>query len=208
MARGTPIGDGLGLEELVAVVSPLFQVEQSLVRWVALRGAFASLYITTVNPESRVVPFSPVVETAMGVGYVTHPDTGKDVLDVAPEWAQRLSGPQREAAIEVCTAFGTRLFDYDRFSQLPTSQVNSDSRCSLNDAMALDFIAWAAVALLRLGLSANYVHTPEPDALPAPGWYTEPLFAKSERYWNGSDWTDRCRMPDGRGYREVSSPLR
>jgi len=70
-------------------------------------------------------------------------------------------------------------------------------------AVALDIIAWAAVAELRLGLADDLLATfPRPDLLETPGWYTEPLFRKAERYWDG-DWTDRCRTPQG----ESSVPL-
>jgi len=48
---------------------------------------------------------------------------------------------------------------------------------------------------------------PEPEALPEPGWYVEPLFSKGERYWDGSDWTSTCRMKDGRRYIESDVPL-
>ncbi len=207
-ASGTPIGDGLGMEELVSILAPIFDREHSLIRWVALRGALTTLYITTVDPESRAVPFSPVVERVMGVGEVSHPNASEPVFDVAPDWVPRLSNQQREAAIGVFVAVARRLFDYDRFSQLSTDDVNADPRCHLSDPVALDLIAWTSVALLRLGMAKSYLDTPEPDALTRPGWYIEPLFAKSERYWDGSDWTPRCRVPDGRAYRELRLPLR
>ncbi len=66
-------------------------------------------------------------------------------------------------------------------------------------AVALDCIAWSAVAFLRLEIAQQiFSQVPEPDALSEPGWYTEPLFAKAERFWNGSNWTARCRVKDGR----------
>lgn len=202
-AQGTPIGDGLGMEELVAKIAPLFEKERSLLRWVALRGAFTDLYIHTIDPSSRVVPFSPAVETVMGVGNIS--EVGAEpVIDVAPGWAPRLGQQQRSAAIQVFAAVQVRAYDYGRYSKMSVADVNQDRRCYLNDAMALDFIAWSAVALLRLGVAQQLMDAPEPDALEAPGWYTDPLFAKAERRWDGSDWTDLCRSGGG----EISTPLR
>ena len=197
-ARGVPIGDGCGMEGLVGRVAPLFARERSLVRWVALRGAFTNLYIATVDAASRSVPFSPVVEDAMGVGNIAGPDAAGPVVGVAPEWASRLSREQRDAATGIFSALAVRLFDYERYSKLPADEVNRDPRCRLNDAMALDFIAWSAVALLRTGLARDFLAAPEPDALERPGWYADPLWGKAQRYWDGADWTERVRTSDGR----------
>ena len=61
--------------------------------------------------------------------------------------------------------------------------------------------------MLRTGAGGPLLDLPEPGRLDAAGWYAEPLFAKSERYHDGSDWTDRCRVIKGRKAREVSMPL-
>ena len=196
-ARGVPIGDGCGMERLVARIDPIFAHERSLLRWVALRGALAQLYITTVDQSSAVVPFSPAVETAMGVGDVAPPGAAEPVLGVGREWASRLSAEQRQAVVGVFSALAVRLFDYERYSQMPIDEVNQDPRCRLNDAMALDFIAWSAVALLRTDLAQGFLHAPEPDALEQPGWYTDPLWGKAQRYWDGTDWTERARTSGG-----------
>jgi hypothetical protein len=203
-ARGTPIGDGLGMEELVARIAPLFEKERSLLRWVALRGAFTDLYINTIDPASRVLPFFPVVERTMGVGDISEPDAPEQVIDVSPDWAPRLTQQQRKAAIGIFAAVQARAYDYGRYSKISVDEVNRDRKCYLNDAMALDFIAWSAVALLRLGIAQQLMDVPEPDALDAPGWYTDPLFAKAKRYWDGTDWTDRCLSLGS----EISTPLR
>jgi hypothetical protein len=199
-----PIGDGCGMEGLVARIAPLFHGERSLLRWVALRGAFTHLHIATVDSTSRVLPFYPAVEVAMGVGNVADPEAAEPVIDVAPEWASRLSEEQREAVIGLFVALTTRLFDYERYSELPIDEINQDSRCRLNDAMALDFLAWSAVALLRTELARDFLAAPEPDALEQPGWYTDPLWGKAQRYWDGTDWTERARA-DGQ---ERTSRLR
>jgi hypothetical protein len=204
-ASRTPIGDGCGMEGLVARITPLFDQERSLLRWVALRGALAHLYITTVEASSGSMPFSPAIETAMGVGNVAPPDAAEVIVGVAPEWESRLSPEQREAVIGVYASLTQRLFYYDRYSEMSVDQANQDPRCRLNDAMALDYIAWSAVALLRTGLAAGFMSAPEPDALERPGWYADPLWGKAQRYWDGSDWTDRARGSNGQ---EVTSRLR
>lgn len=204
-ASGVPIGDGCGMEGLVARIAPLFDKERSLLRWVALRGALAQLYIATMDSTSRVIPFSPAVEAAMGVRTVATPEAAGPVIEVAPEWASRLSDDQHHAVAGIFSALAVRLFDYGRYSQLPVDEVNQDPKCRLNDAMALDFIAWSAVALLRTGQAQGFLHAPEPDALEQPGWYTDPLWGKAQRYWDGTDWTERARTNDGQ---ETTSRLR
>jgi Protein of unknown function (DUF2510) len=196
-ARGVPIGDGCGMERLVARIDPIFARERSLLRWVALRGALAQLYIMTVDDSSAALPFSPAVETAMGVGDVAPPGATEPVIGVGREWASRLSAEQRQAVVEVFSALAVRVFDYERYSQMSIDEVNQDPRCRLNDAMALDFIAWSAVALLRTELAQSFLHAPEPDALEQPGWYTDPLWGKAQRYWDGDDWTERVRASGG-----------
>lgn len=203
-ACGTPVGDGLGMEQLVARLTPLFDKEKSLIRWVALRGALCSVYIYTLDPESRVLPFSPVLEGVMGIRRVA-PGTAEETADVLPEWQDRLSPQQRAFAVQVYTAVREKAYDYERYSELDISTVNQDPRCYLDDAMALDFIAWSAVAFLRTGFGEHFMAMPEPDALDAPGWYADPLWGKAKRYWDGSDWTDRGLTTERT---EVSAPLR
>lgn len=195
------------MEGLVAQIAPLFDKERSLLRWVALRGAFTHLHVLTVASSSRIVPFLPVIEVAMGVGDVSEaPGTAEPVIDVAPEWISRLSSEQRTGVIGVFKSLVGRLFDYDRYSNLSIDDVNRDPLYRrVNDAMALDFIAWSGVALLRTGLAQDIRTAPEPDALESPGWYTDPLWGKAQRYWDGTDWTERTRGSDGQ---EVTSRLR
>lgn len=141
----------------------------------------------------------------MGVGDVSGRGASEPVFDVGPEWASRLSPEQRSGAVGLFVSLAERLFDYERYSKLPIDDVNQDPLYRrMGDAMALDFIAWSAVALLRTGLAQDVLSAPEPDALESPGWYTDPLWGKAERYWDGTDWTDRARA----GGREVVSRLR
>src|SRR4051812_29648393 len=185
-AFGVPIGDGLGLEELVAEIAPLFAREQSLIRWVALRGALAHLYIHTVDPGSRSTPFQPTVEEAMGVS--RRPD---DTFAVVAHQARRLTAGQREAATSTVGSVWRRLSQYARYSNLSVHQVNTERPLQVGPAIGLDIIAWAAIAALRIG--HDFSAYARPDELDQPGWYAEPLFGNDERYWDGQDWTAFCR---------------
>lgn len=196
-STGVPIGGGIGMETLVAKIEPLFSRERSLIRWIALRGAFTDMYVHTVDTASRVTPFYPMVETVMGVGNLYAPGAAEEVIDIAPEWAAQLTVEQRTSAVALFAGIQARVFDYERYSKMDIGDVNRDRNCHLSDQIALNFIAWAAVALLRLGIAQQQMTSPEPDALEQPGWYTDPLCGDADRYWDGRDWTNRCRAPSG-----------
>ena len=123
----------------------------------------------------------------MGVGDVAPPGAAEPVLGVGPEWASRLSAEQRHAVVGVFSALCGPALPLRALSQMPIDEVNQDPRCRLNDAMALDFIAWSGVALLRTELAQGFLHAPEPDALEQPGWYTDLLWGKAQRYWDGTE---------------------
>jgi hypothetical protein len=205
-ATGQPIGDGCGLERLVAKVAPLFEREQSLIRWVALRGAFADLFIRIFDPDSAVV-LPGDLERVMGLEWVTDAQ-GESHPDLAQPWRTTLSPEQRQDALGVASSVFIRAEDYGRYSKMNITDVNADPRCRIPKAAALDCIAWSAVALLRLEIAQQlFPQVPEPDALAEPGWYTDPLFAKAERFWDGFDWTAHCRRKDGRRFIETNVPL-
>jgi len=206
-AFGQPLGDGQGLEGLVEKIAPLFASEPSILRWVALRGALSDICIRVLDPESAVAP-PDALERAMGIEWVQGPDA-QSHPDLAEPWRTKLTAEQREAALGIASVVLTRASDYPRYSEMSVDDVNADERSgSLTRVVALDVIAWSAVALLRLEIAQQlFPQVPEPDALVEPGWYTEPLFAKAERYWDGADWTRACRVADGRQYREATVAL-
>jgi hypothetical protein len=68
-ARGVPISDGCGMERLVARIDPIFAHERSLLRWVALRGALAQLYI---RPWMTAVLYFPFACRGDGYGGRRH----------------------------------------------------------------------------------------------------------------------------------------
>ena len=205
-ASGRPIGDGFGLEGLVAKLIPLFEREQSLIRWVALRGALTELFVRVVDRSSAVIYPGELVEI-MGLEWI---DDAYDErhLNLAQPWRTTLSPEQQQAALGVARSIFMCSEDYARYSKMNVEDVNTDPHCQISQAKALDYIAWLAVAFLRLEIAQQiFSQVSEPDALPEPGWYTEPLFAKFERFWNGSDWTAACRVRDGRQFTETNIPL-
>jgi Protein of unknown function (DUF2510) len=205
-ATGQPIGDGCGLEGLVAKVAPLFERERSLIRWVALRGAFTELFVRVFDPASAIV--SPGdLEQVMGLEW-TSDLQGEFHPKLAQPWRTKLSPDQQQAAFGIASSVFVRVEDYGRYSRMNVTDVNADPRCRIPQAAALDCIAWSSIALLRLEIAQQlFPQVPEPDALSEPGWYIDPLFAKSERFWDGSDWTARCRVKDGRQFIETNIPL-
>jgi hypothetical protein len=205
-AIGTPLGDDLGLEGLVAQLTPLFERERSLIRWVALRGALSEIFIRVLDPASAAC--SPdQLEQAMGIEWETD-RYGDSRPGIVPSWRQKLSDEQRSAAVGVASLVLTRAANYGHLEGMKTDDVIGNRNFWMPEAAALDCIAWSAIAMLRLEVAQQlFPQVPEPDALPGPGWYTEPLFGKAERYWDGSDWTSRCRVQNGRQYTELQSPL-
>jgi hypothetical protein len=209
-ASSQPVGDGCGLQGLVARIGPLFTNERSLIRWVALRGAFTSLFVYIFDPSSKVASLRDL-EQAMGVALVAGP-TGDRHLEVAESWTSRLSTEQQANVVAIARQVLFHVSDYPRLQSLSVLQVNSDPELAeFDDALALDCIVWSAIALLRLGIGPGpraLIMAPEPDALLRPGWYPEPLWGRAERYWDGSDWTAVCRVRNGRNATETSMPLR
>jgi hypothetical protein len=135
---GRPIGDGCGLERLVASVAPLFEREQSLIRWVALRGAFADLFIRIFDPDSAVA--SPEdLEQVMGLAWVTDVQ-GESHPDLALPWRTTLSPDQRQVALGVASSVFIRTEDYGRYSGMSVIDVNADPGYRIPKSAALDRI--------------------------------------------------------------------
>ena len=133
---------------------------------------------------------------------------GGQRADISQAWRGKLTAEQRESALGIASSVLIRAEDYRRLEVMSMPVVIADRHYWMSRPVALDCIAWSAIALLRLEVAQQVLgQVPEPDALAAPGWYTEPVFAKSERYWDGSDWTSRCRVQDGRQFQETSVPL-
>lgn len=48
----------------------------------------------------------------------------------------------------------------------------------------------AVLAVLALPIPPERPTTPRPPRLPPPGWYDDPGDQRSQRYWDGSSWTE------------------
>jgi hypothetical protein len=203
----------------VAKIAPLFERERSLVKWVVLRGAFTQLFGFVFDPNAgpnRATRSPEELADVMGLTWVdgegnpyTIRSAGRAILQVA-ESSRGMPENLREMALNIAKLPVEFAVDYPRIGAMSSEEVLADPMCKLlNDAIALDCIAWTATGLLRLGLSQLMMpKVPEPDALVQPGWYTDPLFGKLKRYWDGSDWTSDCRRQVGRQVVTSSVPLR
>jgi hypothetical protein len=205
-AYGKLIGYGSGLERLVDSIAPLFEREQSLVRWVALRGALAWLYREVLRPQGATRSPQEFAE-AMGLAWVRG-EAGDYVL--APQPREQLSGERRNVAVATANVALNYLTYYQRIMKMSVRELNADAMCAeLEDDIALECIAWCAVACLRLGIDRErFANLPEPDALTHMGWYTDPISTEYQRYWDGSDWTAECRTRNGDRIVQSTIPLR
>jgi hypothetical protein len=77
------------------------------------------------------------------------------------------------------------------------------------DALRRWQIAWCASAFAGGNLQKTLLQADIPAAqtLTDPGWYAEPVFSKCERFWDGKDWTARCRALEGRRWESIISPF-
>lgn len=194
-ARGHLLGAGSGLEQLLPAIAPVFRHEQSMIRWVALRGGITSLYLATMMDQRSPDALIRVTK-AMGLRLTRDQGGGMSVTDLTPG---QLSGQQLGAALALgATVYGL-LAGYERVPEMTMQDTNAyPAFAALTDADGLDCIAWSAVALLRVGRAQELAPVyPEPDALTEPGWYTEPVFGRFERYWDGTDWTSSVRGKSG-----------
>lgn len=195
-AKGVPIGDGAGMEELVALIRPIFTYDASLIRWVANRGglAFLNAQYLEVDPTEDSAAFSGWMELLRIMGIDLQPDA-EGLMSPAAYQAEDL-GPMddqtKENVVGLFVSLDERLKEYPRFESMSITELNGDALFTISKNVGLDYIAWSAVVALRDEVAENLCALPEPSGFVGPGWYTDPVFAKSERYWDG-DWTERCR---------------
>jgi hypothetical protein len=195
-AAGSPVADGLGLEELVRIILPIFEKDKSLIRWTAIRSALALLYYQTVA-ERNATPFFPVVEVAMGVGHIGDVAAGDDTIGVSPQWAEKLTTEQISNATGIYSVVFSRVMKYGDLADLDFAGFVAHPACQISNPVGLDMMAWIAIALIRINAAETLLSLPAPDRIVDSGWYTEPLVAKAERFWDGVDWTAQCRTQSG-----------
>lgn len=94
---------------------------------------------------------------------------------------------------------------YPTIATLSLDQVNGDPRLVRTPEWHFAAISWGATVFANATDFA--LLNPGAQALETPGWYADPAFAKAERFWDGGDWTPRCRVFDGRRYMAGSNAL-
>lgn len=201
--HGAILGDGTGMEELVEVVTPIFKGEEALIRWTALRGALPALW--SCGP-----PVWDEVAAAVGLEWMEQGPSGSG------EWGpnaanQMLPASAIQAGIGLQASVMMKVANYDEIKTWDADRLISDPSTYLNTIMGLECIAWVAVAMHRVDrkglLPPLVVDPPQPSALEGAGWYVDPLFAKADRYYDGTGWTPRCRARPGTGRQEWTQPL-
>jgi Protein of unknown function (DUF2510) len=109
-------------------------------------------------------------------------------------------GNEPDGAVDLLRQYESRI------STLSFGDVLADPSLVKTNDWHLDFVAWAARAFVG-GHLYNLMVIPPAQVLDIPGWYAEPVFAKSERFWDGTDWTSKCRIQDGRLWKLINSPF-
>lgn len=148
---GKAVGDGRGLEQLVARIEPLFSQEPSLARWVALRGALTDLHVWVFDPQSAAASQDDL-EHVMGLARRT--DNDGLHLDLAEPWRSQFTQAEHDAAFGIASSIMIRVEAYPRLEGMTVAEVNADPEMRrVGRALALDMIAWSATAMLRLGIA-------------------------------------------------------
>jgi hypothetical protein len=75
------------------------------------------------------------------------------------------------------------------------------------DGWHLDLITWAVKAFVGAGLTGFVANIPAPQRLDVPAWYADPVFAKAERFWDGNDWSPKCRVLNGNRWGLIQNPI-
>lgn len=98
---------------------------------------------------------------------------------------------------------------YPQLERASFSDVLGDPGLVRNHEWHINFVAWCATAFAGGNLHRTVLKAEIPAAqvLVDPGWYAEPVFSKCERYWDGTDWTPRCRLLEGRRWQSFVSPF-
>ena len=130
-------------------------------------------------------------------------------ISIALEDPQRSLGDLRNYAGGTAEPHGAvdLIRNYEvRISGLSFKDVIADTSLVKTNDWHLDFISWAATVFVG-GKLYHMIQIPPAQILDVPAWYAEPVFAKSERFWDGNDWTSKCRVQDGRRWRLINSPF-
>ena len=114
-AYGMPLGEEYGVRELVGLVEPIFARERSLIRWVAIRGALASL--AQLGPV-----FHGEIPECIGLAWEENPDGTLD-LRLANKGADHTVGNLYSIS-GLLAAVMQRLEQYDAIQAMSLDEVN------------------------------------------------------------------------------------
>lgn len=172
--RGRMFGEAMRIAEagsdLAIAIPELFEREQSLAKWVSLRGGLAFVAIALEDPEISLDRLAEFAGHGMPAG-------ANELVHIYPQ-----------------------------LERASFSDILDDQNLCRNRDFHYALIAWCAAAFVGGGLQRR-VDIPPPQALSEPGWYTEPVFTKCERYWDGADWTSKCRSLEGRRWELLHLPF-
>ena len=202
---GIPVGAGYGLENLVAIINPLFTKEKALIRWTALRGALLGLSILCPTEDAW-----DQLAVIMGLDIRWDEESRQKRAIISAKHVD-LPPPIEKEILGIFYSATVHWSQYSKIEEMSVDEINSAPEFRfINDSLALELIAWSSVAILRTDWIRDSILNdwPEPGLLEKPGWYAEPIFSKCERFWDGLDWTPRCRDWEGKRLIDFNMEMR
>ena len=214
---GQPLAHWLGLQPASDVVHDLLRQDRSLAAWVA-RDCLVTLdaLLHGMDPSQ-----DDALETALGAaglrsGPVIDPFEAEHVPPKATEDVLRLANRVLSIFFAFERADGSGRAHRGFYERMFAARSMSAA------LMAHDIAAWTAVVIGRL-VHTGYLDempwmAPEFHRVPAmtvPDWYPNPFQmgeiingeAAWQRYWDGTDWTDRIRRRGADGWREYARSM-
>ena len=209
---GRPLAPSLGLQAASDVVHGVLRQDRSMAAW----AARDCLVLLDTMLRTMGGSWTDSVETALAAAGLRHgpvidPALAGELSHRVRSEVLRLAGRVRAMFLAFERVDGSRGTDRVFYHRLFASRSMSAA------LMAHDIAAWAGVVIGRL-LHAGYLDrmpwmSPEFGSVPVmhtPGWYPNPFQmgeivhgeAGCQRFWDGTDWTDRVRLRNRTGWHE------
>jgi hypothetical protein len=209
---GRPIANSLGLRPASNAVRDILFQDHALAAWIARDCVVALDALLRTMGE----PLGVALETAMAAaGLWPGPTVDPDA---------RLSEPERTEALVLAHRVIAMFFAFERTDGRRGGDRIFYERlfATRSPGAAYEIAAWAGAVVGRLRgaghlpdlpwMSAEF-HTVPP--MRGSGWYPNPYLmgeilageASWQRYWNGTDWTDRIRRRCLTGWQEQTKSL-
>jgi hypothetical protein len=214
---GRPLANSVGLRPASDLVRSILFQDRSMAAWAA-RDCLVTLdaLLSTMHPS-----WDDALDTAMSAaGLLPGPS-------IDPT---RLEGITSRTKEDVLT-LANRVISVFFASERPNGHRSGDrtfyerlfaTRSLAGALVAYEIVAWTGTVIGRLR-DADYLDevlwmSPEFRTVPemtTEGWYPNPFRmgeviggeAGWQRFWDGTDWTDRVRMRDGSAWRELSKTM-